>query len=170
MEPAPPVHLRTVIRIENWKPKYSAWTTAWPVLMAVFMFALNETISNVALPNIAGSLSISMNESTWIITSYLMASGIAIALVGFMTKLLGRKKLLICCVLLFTISSFACAISQSMLMMVISRFFQGIGGGALLPLGQAIILEIFPPNERQKAMAIFGLVFIFAPVIGPILG
>lgn len=155
---------------ENWKPKYSAWTTAWPVLMAVFMFALNETISNVALPNIAGSLSISMNESTWIITSYLMASGIAIALVGFMTKLLGRKKLLICCVLLFTISSFACAVSQSMLMMVVSRFFQGIGGGALLPLGQAIILESFPPNERQKAMAIFGLVFIFAPVIGPILG
>ena len=81
---------------ENWQPKYSPWVTAWPVLMAVFMFALNETISNVALANIAGALSISMNESTWIITSYLMASGIAIALVGFMTKLLGRKNLLIC--------------------------------------------------------------------------
>src|SRR5574344_1319245 len=156
--------------ITDWKPKYGAWTTAWPVLMAVFMFALNETISNVALANIAGALSISMNESTWIITSYLMASGIAIALVGFMSKLLGRKKLLICCVLLFTISSFFCAVSGAMIMMILSRFFQGIGGGALLPLGQAIILETFPPNERQKAMAIFGLVFIFAPVIGPILG
>lgn len=156
--------------MEEWKPKYSPWVTAWPVLMAVFMFALNETISNVALANIAGSLSISMNESTWIITSYLMASGIAIALVGFMTKLLGRKILLISCVLLFTISSLACAVSQSMFMMVVSRFFQGIGGGALLPLGQAIILEIFPPDERQKAMAIFGLVFIIAPIVGPIMG
>ncbi|MCI1273823.1 MAG: DHA2 family efflux MFS transporter permease subunit [Clostridiaceae bacterium] len=156
--------------ITSWKPKYSSWTIAWPVLMAVFIFALNETISNVALVNIAGALSISMNESTWIITSYLMASGIAIALVGFMTKLLGRKKLFIACVILFTFSSFCCAISHSMAMIVISRFLQGIGGGALLPLGQAIILETFPPNERQKAMAIFGLVFIFAPVIGPILG
>src|SRR5574344_2331319 len=120
----------------EWKPKYSAWTTAWPVLMAVFIFALNETISNVALVNIAGALSISTNESTWIITSYLMASGIAIALVGFMTKLLGRKKLFISCVILFTVSSFMCAISNSMIMMVVSRFFQGVGGGALLPLGQ----------------------------------
>lgn len=156
--------------MESWKPKYSPWVTAWPVLMAVFMFALNETISNVALAYIAGSLSISMNESTWIITSYLMASGIAIALVGFLTKLLGRKTLLICAVLMFTISSLFCACAQSMLMMVLSRFLQGIGGGALLPLGQAIILESFPPNERQKAMAVFGLVFIIAPIIGPILG
>ncbi|MDD3237118.1 MAG: DHA2 family efflux MFS transporter permease subunit [Candidatus Gastranaerophilales bacterium] len=156
--------------IENWSPKYSSWTIALPVLMAVFIFALNETISNVALVNIAGALSISMNESTWIITSYLMASGIAIAMVGFLAKILGRKKLFISAVILFTVSSFTCAISNSMLMMVVSRFFQGIGGGALLPLGQAIILETFPPNERQKAMAIFGLVFILAPVIGPILG
>lgn len=158
-----------IINVE-WKPKYGSWTIAWPVLMAVFMFALNETISNVALVNIAGALSISLNESTWIITSYLMASGIAIALVGFMSRILGRKKLLICGVILFTVSSFLCAISNSMIMMVISRFFQGIGGGVLLPLGQAIILESFPSNERQKAMAVFGLVFIFAPVIGPILG
>ena len=97
----------------SWQPKYSPWVTAWPVLMAVFMFALNETISNVALANIAGALSISMNESTWIITSYLMASGIAIALVGFMTKLLGRKNLLICAVLLFTISSMLCSMANS---------------------------------------------------------
>ncbi len=156
--------------INKWQPKYSPWAIASPVLMAVFIFALNETISNVALMNIAGALSISMNESTWIITSYLVASGIAIALVGFASKLLGRKKLFVYCVLLFTISSLCCAISNSMGMMVISRFFQGVGGGALLPLGQAIILETFPPDERQKAMAIFGLCFIFAPVIGPILG
>ncbi len=158
------------IAIEEWNPRFSPWAIAAPVLMAVFIFALNETISNVALMNIAGALSISMNESTWIITSYLMASGIAIALVGFMSKILGRKKLFVYCVLLFTLSSFTCAISNSMLMMVVSRFFQGVGGGALLPLGQAIILETFPPSERQKAMAIFGLCFIFAPVIGPILG
>ena len=138
--------------------------------MPVIIFALNETISNVALVNIAGALSISLNESTWIITSYLMASGIAIALVGFLTKLLGRKTLFISCVILFTVSSLMCAISNSMFMIVFSRFLQGMGGGALLPLGQAIIMEAFPPNERQKAMAVFGLVFIFAPVIGPILG
>lgn len=146
------------------------WSVSSPVLMAVFIFALNETISNVALVNIAGALSISLNESTWIITSYLMASGIAIALVGFLTKLLGRKTLFISCVILFTVSSLMCAISNSMFMIVFSRFLQGMGGGALLPLGQAIIMEAFPPNERQKAMAVFGLVFIFAPVIGPILG
>ena len=138
--------------------QHSPWAIACPVLMAVFIFALNETISNVALTNIAGALSISLNESTWIITSYLMASGIAIALVDFLSKMLGRKKLFICAVLLFTISSLCCAISNSMLMMVLSRFFQGIGGGALLPLGQAIILESFSPQERQKAMAVYGVV------------
>ena len=156
--------------MEENKQKHSSWAIACPVLMAVFIFALNETISNVALTNIAGALSISLNESTWIITSYLMASGIAIALVDFLSKMLGRKNLFICAVLLFTISSLCCAISNSMLMMVLSRFFQGIGGGALLPLGQAIILESFSPQERQKAMAVFGLVFIIAPVAGPILG
>ena len=156
--------------MEETTQQHSPWAIACPVLMAVFIFALNETISNVALTNIAGALSISLNESTWIITSYLMASGIAIALVDFLSKMLGRKNLFICAVLLFTISSLCCAISNSMLMMVLSRFFQGIGGGALLPLGQAIILESFSPQERQKAMAVFGLVFIIAPVAGPILG
>lgn len=156
--------------LTEWKPSVNPWLAVVPIVLSIFMFALDETISNVALTYIAGSMSVSLNESTWVLTSYLIASGIAIPLVGFMSKLLGRKNYFIICLIVFTISSFLCAISHSMIEIVLSRFIQGLGGGGLLPLGQAMIMENFPPKERAKAMALFGVAIIFAPLLGPIAG
>ncbi|MGN1153249.1 MAG: DHA2 family efflux MFS transporter permease subunit, partial [Candidatus Gastranaerophilaceae bacterium] len=141
-----------------------------PVLIAAFMFTLDETISNVALTYIAGSMSVSLNESTWIVTSYLVSSCIAIPSVSFMCKLMGRKSYFITSLIVFIGASFMCAISKSMVMIVLSRFLQGLGGGSLLPLGQSITMEAFKPEERSKAMALFGFVVIFGPIVGPIVG
>jgi len=155
---------------EEWKPTGNPWIIAIPTILAAFMFVLDETIANVALPHMAGTFSASHDESLWILTSYLIASGIMITSVDFFTKLLGRKAFFICGILLFTISSFFCACSTSLTMIVIARIFQGLGGGGLLPVGQSVLLEAFPKEGRGKAMAAFGLVVIVAPIIGPVLG
>lgn len=155
---------------EIWRPAINPWLAVVPIMLAIFMFALDETISNVALTYIAGSMSVSLNESTWVLTSYLIASGIAIPLVGFMSKLLGRKNYFIICLIVFTMSSFMCAISHSMIEIVLARFIQGLGGGGLLPLGQAMMMENFEPKDRPKSMALFGIAIVFAPLLGPILG
>lgn len=154
----------------DWKPSINPWLMIIPVIISVFMFALDETVSNVALMYIAGSFSASQNESTWIVTSYLIASGIIIPTVDFFCKLLGRKNYFLLCISVFTISSVLCGLSQSMTMIVITRFIQGLGGGSLLPLAQAICLESFPPEKRSQSMALFVLTIIFAPTIGPIVG
>ena len=155
---------------EIWRPTINPWLAVVPIMLAIFIFALDETISNVALTYIAGSMSVSLNESTWVLTSYLIASGIAIPLVGFMSKLLGRKNYFIICLIVFTMSSFMCAISHSMIEIVLARFIQGLGGGGLLPLGQAMMMENFEPKDRPKSMALFGIAIVFAPLLGPILG
>ena len=155
---------------EIWRPSINPWIMVIPVIISVFMFALDETVSNVALMYIAGSFSASQNESTWIVTSYLVASGIVIPMVDFFCKLMGRKNYFILCITIFTISSVLCALSTSMTMIVIMRFIQGMGGGSLLPLAQAITLESFPPEKRSQSMALFVLTIIFAPTIGPIVG
>lgn len=156
--------------MEQWKPSINPWLMIIPVILAVFMFALDETVSNVSLMYIAGSFSVSQNESIWIVTSYLIASGIIIPSVDFFCKLLGRKKFFMICILVFTVASFMCGISRSMGMIVLARFIQGLGGGSILPLSQAIIMESFPPEKRAQSMALFGLTIIFAPTIGPIVG
>lgn len=155
---------------QEWCPGINPWLMITPVMLAIFMFVLDETISNVALTYIAGSMSVSLNESTWVLTSYLIASGIAIPLVAAASKLFGRKNYFMICTIVFTISSFLCAISHSMIEIVLARFLQGLGGGGLLPLGQSIMLESFPKKDRPKSMAIFGIAVIFAPLIGPVLG
>ena len=155
---------------QEWHPSINPWLMIVPVMLAIFMFVLDETISNVALTYIAGSMSVSLNESTWVLTSYLIASGIAIPLVSSASKFFGRKNYFIICTIIFTFSSFLCAVSNSMIMIVLARFLQGLGGGGLLPLGQSIMLESFPPQDRPKSMAIFGIAVIFAPLIGPVLG
>lgn len=159
-----------IAKEEEWHPSINPWLMVTPVMLAIFMFVLDETISNVALTYIAGSMSVSLNESTWVLTSYLIASGIAIPLVASASKLFGRKNYFMICTIIFTISSFMCAISHSMIEIVLARFLQGLGGGGLLPLGQSIMLESFPPKDRPKSMAIFGIAVIFAPLIGPVLG
>ncbi len=134
------------------------------------MFVLDETIANVALPHMAGSFSVSREESMWILTFYLIASGIVIPMVGWFSKVLGRKNFFMFSIVLFTIASALCGLSQNLEQMVLSRILQGIGGGGLLPISQAILLENFKPEERGKAMAMFGLVIVIAPIIGPVLG
>lgn len=155
---------------EVWQPKHNPWLIALPTIFAAFMFVLDETIANVALPHMAGTFSVSREESTWILTSYLVASGIAITAVDWFSKLMGRKNFFIFSVILFTVSSVICGISNSIGMMIFARILQGFGGGGLLPVSQAVLLESFKPKERGQAMAVFGLVVVVAPIIGPVLG
>lgn len=158
------------IQQEEWKPKFNPWIVSIPIIGAAFMFVLDETIANVALLHMAGSYSASREEALWILTSYLIASGIIIPAVDWFCKLMGRKAFFTFSVLLFVCSSFLCGISNTLGMMIFSRILQGLGGGALLPLAQAILLENFSIKERGKAMALFGMVIVFAPIIGPVLG
>lgn len=148
----------------------SPWIVMIPVMLTIFMFALDETISNVALPYMAGTFSISHNESTWIITSYLVASGIVIPTVDFFSKLMGRKAYFLLSVAIFTMASVLCGLASSMPMMLLGRILQGIGGGGIMPIGQAIIFEIFPKEILSRAMAVFGLGVVLAPIMGPALG
>ncbi|MBQ2645273.1 DHA2 family efflux MFS transporter permease subunit [bacterium] len=158
------------INNDIWKPSKSPWLVALPTIFAAFMFVLDETIANVALPHMAGSFSVSREESTWILTSYLVASGVAITAVDWFSKLMGRKNFFIFSVILFTLSSVLCGISNSIGMMIFARILQGFGGGGLLPVSQAVLLESFEPRERGQAMAVFGLVIVVAPIVGPVLG
>ena len=153
-----------------WTPKVNKWILLSPLILGSFLFMLNETIANVALPYMAGSFSISHEESIWILTSYLVSSSILISTVDFFCKLFGRKNFLLICLLLFTFASFLCGISQSVGMMVLARILQGIGGGPIIPITQAIILELFDPDKRAVPMSAFGLVVVLAPVLGPVVG
>ena len=155
---------------QEWKFKINPWITMIPVMLSIFMFALDETISNVALPYMAGTFSISQNESTWIITSYLVASGIIIPMVDFFSKLIGRKQYFILSIIIFTLSSILCGFANSMPMMLAARIIQGIGGGGIMPIAQAVIFEIFPKEKLPQAMAVFGLGVIMAPILGPSVG
>ncbi len=155
---------------ERREPSVNPWLVTIPLVTAAFLFALNETIANVALPYIAGTISISRNESTWIVTSYLVASSVIIPAIGYFCRVFGRKKYFIFSIILFTLASLMCGLSRSMVMIILSRFLQGIGGGAILPLVQAIMMEIFPQKEWGKAMSLYGFAFVIAPILGPVIG
>ncbi len=146
------------------------WLAVAPVLLAVFIFVLDGTIANVALPHMAGSFSATRDESIWILTSYIIASGIIIPAVDWFSKLFGRKNFFILSILIFTIASLLCGLANSMTTMVLARILQGFGGGGIVPISQAIMLESFPKEQRAKAMAVFGMGIIIAPIIGPVLG
>ena len=156
--------------MEKEKKQISPWLTTIAVMSAAFMFVLDGTIANVALPQMAGSFSSSNDEATWILTFYLIASGIVVPSVDWFSKLFGRKVFFIGCISLFTIASLFCGMATSLDMMILARILQGLGGGALLPVAQAILLEAFPLEKRALAMSIFGFGVVVAPVIGPILG
>ena len=157
-------------QIQEWKPSGNPWLMILPVMLATFMYALDETVANVALPHIAGSYSVSSQESIWVLTSYLMASSIVIPMIDFFCKFIGRKNFFMLGVLLFTIASFLCGISNSIGMIVVARALQGMGGGCLMPMAQAVCMESFTGEGRNKAMAVFGLVVIVAPILGPVMG
>ena len=146
------------------------WISCIPILLAVFIYVMDGTIANVALPHMAGSFSATRDESIWILTSYLISSGIVIPSVGYFSKLFGRKNFYVISILMFTFASFLCGTAKSLGQMVIYRILQGAGGGGIVPLSQAIMMESFPKEKRGTAMAIFGMGVIIAPIIGPVLG
>ncbi len=146
------------------------WLIAISVMLATFMEVIDTSIASVALPHIAGSLSATTDEATWVLTSYLVANAIILPASGWFALRFGRKRFLITCIVIFTISSFICGAATSLGMILIARAVQGAGGGALQPLSQAILLESFPPEKRGAAMAVFALGVVVAPVLGPTLG
>ncbi len=139
-------------------------------MLATFMEVLDTSIAAVALPYIAGSLSATNNEATWVLTSYLVANAIVLPASTWFSLRFGRKRFLIACIIIFTVSSFMCGAATSLGMILIARAVQGAGGGALQPLSQSILLESFPPEKRGSAMAVFALGVVVAPVLGPTLG
>lgn len=139
-------------------------------MSATFMEVLDTTIVNVALPHIAGNLSAGIDESTWVLTSYLVANAIVLPMTGWLARTFGRKRFLICCIILFTLASALCGMATSLPMLIAARILQGAGGGALQPISQAILLESFPPQKRGVAMSVFGMGVVVAPIIGPTLG
>ena len=134
------------------------------------MEVLDTSIASVALPHIAGSLSASVDEATWVLTSYLVANAIILPASGWFSLKFGRKRFLITCIVIFTVSSFLCGAASNLGMILVARAIQGAGGGALQPLSQAILLESFPPKKRGLAMAVYGFGVVVAPVLGPTLG
>jgi DHA2 family multidrug resistance protein len=146
------------------------WIVAIAVMFATFMEVLDTTVVNVSLPHIAGNLSATIDESTWVLTSYLVANAIVLPLTGWLASHFGRKRLLMTSVAGFTISSLLCGIAPNLPFLVAFRLLQGATGGAMQPLSQAVLLEAFPPHERGKAMGFWGLGIVVAPIIGPVVG
>jgi MFS transporter, DHA2 family, multidrug resistance protein len=148
----------------------SPWIIAVTVMLATFMEVLDTSIANVALPHIAGNLSATVDEGTWVLTSYLVSNAIVLPLSGWFSSLFGRRRFYLICVVLFSVSSLLCGFAPTLGLLVLFRILQGIGGGALMPISQAILVESFPRQKQGIAMAIFGMGVMFAPVIGPALG
>ncbi len=154
----------------SWRPKVNPWLIAATVALAAFMEVLDTSIANVALPYIGGSLGASNDESTWVLTSYLVANAIVLPLGGWASSVLGRKRFFMSCIVVFTISSFLCGIAPSLVMLLFFRVLQGAGGGGLQPMAQAIMADSFEPRLRGLAFALYGLVAVLAPSIGPTIG
>jgi DHA2 family multidrug resistance protein len=146
------------------------WIVATSVMFATFMEVLDTTVVNVSLPHIAGSLSVSIDEATWALTSYLVANAIVLPMTGWLASTFGRKRLLMWSVVGFTASSFLCGLAPTLATLILFRIVQGATGGALQPLSQAVLLEAFAPQDRGKAMGFWGLGIVVAPILGPVLG
>ena len=154
----------------GWKPKANPWLIAFVVSLAAFMEVLDTSIANVALPHIAGNLGASSEESTWVLTSYLVSNAIVLPITGWLVSLLGRKRFFLICIALFTVSSLLCGIAPTLAILLISRVIQGAGGGGLQPMAQAILADTFPPAKRGLAFSVYGVTAVVAPSIGPTLG
>ena len=154
----------------EWSPSFNPWLIAASVMLATFMEVLDTSVANVALPHIAGNLSASTEESTWVLTSYLVSNAIMLPATNWLGRYFGRKRFLIFCIIIFTVSSALCGAAASLGMLILARVLQGAGGGALQPIAQSVLLESFPPEKRGSAMAIYGMGIVVAPIIGPTLG
>lgn len=160
----------TLQTTEEWKMPENPWPATFAVMLATFIFILDSTIANVARPHMAGSFSSSSEETLWILTSYMIASGIILPSVNWFSGVFGRKKFFISCILLFTFASLLCGFATTLNQMILARILQGLGGGAIMPISQAVLLENFPVEKRRLSMSIFAIGVILAPVIGPVLG
>jgi DHA2 family multidrug resistance protein len=154
----------------GWKPSHNPWLIALTVTMATFMEVLDSSIANVALPHIAGNLSAGVDESTWVLTSYLVANAVILPISGWFSSLIGRKHYYMASVALFTVSSFLCGFAPSLGWLLFFRVLQGLGGGGLQPSEQSILADTFPTEKLGMAMAVYGFAVVTAPVIGPTLG
>jgi len=153
-----------------WKPRVNPWLIAFVVSLAAFMEVLDTSIANVALPHIAGNMGASSDESTWVLTSYLVSNAIVLPITGWLVSLVGRKRFFLICISLFTVSSLFCGIAPTMAVLLLSRVIQGVGGGGLQPMAQAILADTFPPEKRGLAFSVYGVTAVVAPSIGPTLG
>jgi MFS transporter, DHA2 family, multidrug resistance protein len=153
-----------------WRPKYNPWLIAVAVALAAFMEVLDTSIANVALPYMAGSLGASNDESTWVLTSYLVSNAVVLPISGWLAGKFGRKRFFLFCIFLFTLSSLLCGTAPTLGLLIIFRVLQGAGGGGLQPMAQAILADVFPPEKRGVAFALYGITAIMAPTIGPTLG
>ena len=154
----------------QWKPKVNPWLIASTVALAAFMEVLDTSIANVALPHISGSLGASTDEGTWVLTSYLVSNAIVLPMGAWASSVLGRKNFFMLCIVIFTVASFLCGISPSLPILLLARVIQGAGGGGLQPMAQAIMADSFDEKKRGQAFALYGLVAVLAPSIGPSLG
>ncbi len=154
----------------SWKPQANPWLIAATVALAAFMEVLDTSIANVALPHIAGNLGASTDQGTWVLTSYLVSNAIILPVGGWASSVVGRRNFFMLCIIIFTVSSFLCGIAPSLPILLLCRVFQGIGGGGLQPMAQAIMADSFEEKKRGQAFALYGLVAVLAPSIGPTIG
>jgi DHA2 family multidrug resistance protein len=154
----------------SWRPRANPWAIAVVVALAAFMEVLDTSIANVALPHMAGSLGATTDQSTWVLTSYLVSNAIVLPVAGWFVRLLGRKRFFLICLTVFTLSSLLCGLAPTLGTMIVFRILQGAGGGGLQPMAQAILADTFPPRQRGLAFAIFGITVVVAPILGPTLG
>ena len=154
----------------EWRPRSSPLLIAISVMLGTFMEVLDTSVANVALPHIAGSLSATPEQATWVLTSYLISNAIVLPVTAWLSAVFGRKRFLLVCIVIFTLASAACGAAGSLELLILARVVQGIGGGALQPIAQAILLESFSPARRGRAMAAYSMGVIVAPILGPTLG
>ena len=155
---------------QGWHPGHNPWAVALTVTLATFMEVMDTSIANVALPHIAGGLSAGLDESTWVLTSYLVSNAIVLPVSAWLSDRYGRKRFYMSCVALFTASSLMCGIAPSLGLLILFRILQGMGGGGLGPSEQAILADTFPARQRGMAFAVYGMAVVLAPAVGPTLG
>jgi DHA2 family multidrug resistance protein len=154
----------------GWNPGHNPWLIALTVTLATFMEVLDTSVANVALPHIAGGLAAGQDESTWVLTSYLVSNAIVLPLSGWLSSIFGRKRFYMACVALFTVGSFLCGVAPSLPWLILFRVMQGAGGGGLQPSEQAILADTFPPAGRGMAFAVYAMAVVVAPALGPTIG
>ena len=162
--------IQAPVQVTVARPTINPWVIALTVTLATFMELLDTSIANVSLPYIAGGLGRSYDEVTWILTTYLVANAVVLPMSAWLSRVLGRKNYYLMCVALFTVTSFFCGIAPSLGVMLLARVLQGIGGGGLAPVEQAILVDTFPPQKRAMAFALYTVAIVTAPAIGPVLG